>query len=67
MQQYNVKQFCKKWDSRAMCQHMTIVIIEIYICVQHFATNIETVSLHFLECGISFFFFPPATEQQLVS
>jgi len=43
---------------------MNIVIIEIYICMQHFATNIETVSLHFLEYGISFF---PTTEQKLVS
>jgi hypothetical protein len=65
MQQYNDQQFCKKWDSRAMCQRVSIVIIEIYISMRHFATNIKTVSLHFLEYGISFFF--PTAEQKLVS
>ena len=43
---------------------MTIVIVEIYICLQNFATNIETGSLHFLEYSISFFFL---TEQKFVS
>jgi hypothetical protein len=56
MQQYNDQQFCKKLDSRAIPQRRTILIIELFIFMQHFATDIETVSLHFLQYGISFFF-----------
>jgi len=27
MQQHNDQLFCKKWDSRAVCQRMTTVIV----------------------------------------